>query len=59
MGRRSLEIRPLSAVLSPGTYHVERAILSSASLDRYHASLRSYPLPLSRMPLQFRQFPSV
>jgi hypothetical protein len=59
MGRGSLEIRPLSAMLSPGSDHLERAVLSPAALDRDHAALRSDALPVSRVPLQFRQFPAV
>ncbi len=56
MGGRSLEIRPLSTLLSPGTDHVERAILPPAALDGDHAAVRRDALPMPGMPLQFRQF---
>jgi hypothetical protein len=51
MGRWSLEICPLSTMLSPGIDHLERAVLSPASLDPHHAPLRGDSLPLSRVPL--------
>jgi hypothetical protein len=56
LGRWSLEICPLSPVLSPGFEHLERAILSSSALDRDPAALWRDSLPLSRLPMQFRQF---
>ena len=59
MGRGSLEIRPLSALLPPGSDYLERAVLSPAALDCDHAALWRDPLPVSRMPLQFCQFPAV
>jgi hypothetical protein len=59
MGGRSLEIRPLSALLSPGIDHLERTILSSAALDGDHAALRCNSLPVPGLPLQFRQFSPV
>jgi hypothetical protein len=51
MGGGSLEIRPLPALLSPGIDHLERTILSSATLDRDHAALRRHSVPLPFMPL--------
>ncbi len=59
VGEWSLEIRSLSALLSPGFEHLERAILSPAPLDCDPAALRRYSLSLSGVPLQFRQFPRV
>jgi hypothetical protein len=59
VGRGGLEIRTLSAMLPPGVDHLERAVLSPAAVDHYHAALRRDSLPLSRLPLQLRQFPSV
>jgi hypothetical protein len=51
MGGWSLEIRPLSALLSPGFEHLERAILPPAPLDCDPAALRRYSLSLSGMSL--------
>ena len=59
MGGRSLEICPLSPLLPPGFEHLERAVLSSASLDRYPAAVRRDTLPLPCLPMQFREFPGV
>jgi hypothetical protein len=59
VGGGSLEIRPLSPLLSPGIDHLERAVLSSAALDGFYAPLRGHALPLPVMPLQFRQFSPV
>ena len=59
MGRRGLEVRPLPALLSPGFDHLERAVLSSASLDAHYAPLRCDSLPMPGVPLQFRQFSSL
>jgi hypothetical protein len=44
MGEWSLEIRSLSALLSTGFEHLERAILSPAPLDCDPAALRRYSL---------------
>lgn len=57
MGQRSLEICPLSPMLSPGFEHLERAILSPSPLDCDSAALRRDSLSLPRLPLQFRQLP--
>jgi hypothetical protein len=59
MGGRSLEIRPLPALLSPGFEHLERTILSPAALDRDPAALWRDPLSMSGLPLQFRKLPRV
>ena len=59
MGGGSLEIRPLPALLSPGTDHLERTVLSSTALDCDYATLRRHALPLPGMPLQFRKFSPV
>jgi hypothetical protein len=59
LGRWSLALCPLSPLLSAGLGHLERAILSSAALDSDPAALWRNPLPLPRMPLQFRQFPGL
>jgi hypothetical protein len=59
MGRGGLDIRPLPALLSPGFDHLERTVLSSASLDDHYAALRGDSLSMPGVPLQFRQFPSV
>jgi hypothetical protein len=56
VGQWSLEICPLSALLSPGFEHLERAVLSSSALDSDSAALRGDPLPMPGLPLQFRQF---
>jgi hypothetical protein len=59
VGRGRLEIRTLSTMLPPGVDHLERAVLSPASLDDHHVALRRDSVPLSRLPLQLRQFPSL
>jgi len=59
VGRRSLEIRALSAMLPPGSDDVERAVLSRAALDRDDAARRGHSLPVRGVPLQFRELPSV
>jgi hypothetical protein len=59
MGGGSLEIRPLSTLLSPGINHLERTILSPAALDGDHAALWRNAVPMPVMPLQFRQFSPV
>jgi hypothetical protein len=59
LGRGSLEIRTLSAMLPSGTNDLERAVLPPASLDADYAAMRRDSLPLSRLPLQLRQFPSL
>lgn len=59
MGGGSLEICPLSPLLSPGIDHLERAVLSSAPLDGHHAPLRRHSVSMPFLPLQFRQFSPV
>ena len=59
MAKRGLAIRPLPAVLPAGTDHLERAVLSSAPLDRVPAASRGHAVPLRRLPLQLRQLPQV
>jgi hypothetical protein len=59
VGLGSLEICPLPALLSPGIDHLERTVLPPSALDPDHAPLRGDSIPLPRLPLQFRQFPSV
>jgi hypothetical protein len=59
VGLRSLEIRTLPALLSTGTDHLERALLSSPVVDPYHAAYGCDSLSLRRVPVQFREFPSL
>ena len=59
MGVGRVEIRALPALLSPGTDHLERAILSPAPLDHPDAPDRRDALSLRGLPLQFRKFPAV
>jgi hypothetical protein len=56
LGFRSVEIRTLPALLSPGTHHLERAILSPRPLDHLATASARNALSLRRMPLQFREF---
>jgi hypothetical protein len=51
LGRWSLEICPVPALLSPGFEHLERAILSSFAVDGDSAAVWRDPLSLSRLPL--------
>src|SRR5437899_9824667 len=59
MGVRSLALCAMSAMLSPGTHYVERAILSSATLDRSPLKTRCDSLPLCCVPMQLRELPLV
>ena len=59
VGLRRLEIRALPALLSPGSDHLERAVLSPAAMDRDPAEVRRHSLSLRRLPLQFRQLPAL
>lgn len=59
VGRGSVEIRALSPLLSSGIDHLERAVLPSTALDGHYAPLRRDAVPMPRVPLQFRQFPSL
>jgi hypothetical protein len=59
VGGGRLEICPLSPLLSPGTDHLERTLLSSAALDGDYAPLRRHSVPLPVVPLQLREFSPV
>lgn len=54
LGRWSLEIRTLPALLSSGSDDVERTVLSPAHLDVDPLKSRSYTIPMHRVPMQFR-----
>jgi len=54
---RRLEVRPLPALLPPGTSYVERAVLPSPAADTHDATPRRHPLPLRLLPLQLRKLP--
>src|SRR5580704_7189224 len=54
-----LEVCALPPLLSPGTDHLERAILSPPALDRVSAACGSHTLSVRRMPVQLRQLPAV
>lgn len=56
LGRRRLEICPVSALLPAGFEYLERAVLSSSTVDDYPAALRRDSLPVSGVPVQFREF---
>jgi len=51
MGGGSLEICPLSPLLSSGIDYLERTVLSSAALDGDDAPLRRHSVPLRGLPL--------
>jgi hypothetical protein len=59
VGGGRLEICPLPPLLSPGTDHLERTVLSSAALDGDYAPLRRHSVPLPVVPLQLREFSPV
>jgi hypothetical protein len=59
LGRWRLEIRPLPALLSPGSDHLERAVLPSSLFDALSVANRRDALSLRPMPLQFCEFPAV
>jgi len=55
LGRWGLALRPLPALLSSGSEHLERAVLQSSPLDHASAPHGRRSLSLPRMPLQLRQ----
>jgi hypothetical protein len=55
VGRWSLEIRPLPAVLSTGTHDLELTILQPAVQHHVETSSGSQAVPVRRLPLQFCQ----
>ena len=59
VGGGRMEIRALPALLSSGTSHLERAILSPATVDHDVASSGRNALSLRGLPVQFRELPPV
>jgi hypothetical protein len=55
LGFRRLEICAMPALLSPGAHHLERTVLSPATLDRLSAQVRRHSVPLRGLPVQFRE----
>lgn len=59
VGRRSVEIRALPALLSSGTDHLERAVLSSSAKYGDYASAGRDAVSMRGLPLQLRKLPPV
>jgi hypothetical protein len=55
----SLEIRALPALLSPGTDHLERTLLSSAALDHPAAEIGCDSVSVRFVPMQLRELPAL
>jgi len=57
LGRRRVEIRPLSPLLSSGSGHLERAVLPPSNVDRNETTPGGYALSVQFVPVQFRELP--
>src|SRR5258708_7270074 len=55
VGSRRVEIRTLPALLPAGAFHLERALLSRAAVDRAAAADGRDAVSLPGVPLQLRQ----